>query len=271
MDVLPVLIGRKHLLEDIAQLVFAPRAAYLHVGEHVFQIAYVHRQGVHLAQTLVDGFQLVGYPFERFGEAFFEGALQFFIHREPHPFELFFVVLADALEFGFEGKGVFFQRAGYSFVLFLEKERHLVHPFAERLDEHLEVLARTRVLARHIVLEFGLKTGKRPGRFIPRRAVFLAYRPLYPFGILPERNRTLPQHPHHQDYQQHDSHPKQNLYHLFSIPVYMFSLSFTPTLIHPIAGQKKRPLPRAFSARGRCHRFPPAGGPDANRPARTVV
>ena len=42
--------------------------------------------------------QSVGYLFERFAEALLQGGMQFFIHGDAHFFELFRVVLLDALQ-----------------------------------------------------------------------------------------------------------------------------------------------------------------------------
>ena len=101
--VLVVLVGVENLLQHPFQLDFAPGAPGLDVGQHPFQIAHAHGQGLHFAQALVDLFQPLADQLEGLAQPFFQGALEFFIHGLPHFFQLLGVVLLNLAQAGFDG------------------------------------------------------------------------------------------------------------------------------------------------------------------------
>jgi hypothetical protein len=75
LDILRVLLGREHLLEQAGELHLAVHAARLHVGQHAVQRADVARQIAHVAQPLVHLLQALGDLLEARGQACLERRL----------------------------------------------------------------------------------------------------------------------------------------------------------------------------------------------------
>ena len=77
---------------------FAPGAAGFHVGQHPFQVAHAHGQGLHFPQALVDLLQPLADQLEGFAQSFFQSPLEFFVHRLTHLLQVLGVVRLDGLE-----------------------------------------------------------------------------------------------------------------------------------------------------------------------------
>ena len=97
-DVLLVLLGRHHLLEQRGELRLAEHAARLHVGQHPLQVADAGGERLHLAQPLVHQLEPLGDLAERLGQALLERGVQLLVHRLAHLLELGSVVLLQALQ-----------------------------------------------------------------------------------------------------------------------------------------------------------------------------
>ena len=95
LDIACVLLGREHVVNDGAQLHFAPGAARLHIGHHALQVAHAAGQRLHLAQPLVHLLEPVADQLERFAQALLQRGVEFFVHRAAHFFELGSVVRLD--------------------------------------------------------------------------------------------------------------------------------------------------------------------------------
>ena len=95
LDVARELLGGEHVVDDGAELHFAPGTARLHVGHHAFQVAHAARQGLHLAQALVHLFEPVAHQLEGFAQALLQRGVELFVHRAAHFFELGGVVGLD--------------------------------------------------------------------------------------------------------------------------------------------------------------------------------
>ena len=96
--ILFVLAGRQHLLEEVLELHFAPRAARLDIGQHALQVTDADCQRLHLAQPFVDLLQPVGHLLERRTQALIERGLQFFVDRRAHLLELLCILAAQDIE-----------------------------------------------------------------------------------------------------------------------------------------------------------------------------
>ena len=87
-DLLGVLLGRQHLLEQGLELHFAEHAARLDVGQHALQVAHALRQRLHFAQALVHLLQPVGHLLETLAQPRLQRGLQFFVDGLAHLVEL---------------------------------------------------------------------------------------------------------------------------------------------------------------------------------------
>ena len=92
------LIGRQHLLEQIAELHFAPAAARLYVRKHFLQPADVAGQLPHRPESLMDLLETIAHQLEGFAEPLLERPLQFFVDRGPHLLDLLRVLLPQFLQ-----------------------------------------------------------------------------------------------------------------------------------------------------------------------------
>ncbi len=95
LDVARELVGREHVVDDGAQLHFAPGAARLHVGHHALEVTHAAGQGLHLAQALVHLFKPVAHLLERLAQALLQRGVELFIHGAAHFLELGGVVGLD--------------------------------------------------------------------------------------------------------------------------------------------------------------------------------
>jgi hypothetical protein len=65
---------------------------------------------LHGAQTLMHLLKAIAHQFKRFAEAFFQRALQFFIHSGPHSVDLLRVVLLQLLQAQIDDRSHAFER-----------------------------------------------------------------------------------------------------------------------------------------------------------------
>ena len=101
-DVLLILLGGEHLVEQGLELDFAPGAARLDVGQHLLQVADAGGQRVHFAEALVHLFQPFAHELERVAEALLKCRVQLLVNRLAHLFELAGVVGLDCPEACFD-------------------------------------------------------------------------------------------------------------------------------------------------------------------------
>lgn len=102
-DILLVLLCGHHLIEEIAELYFAPGTACLHILQNLLQIPYPGREGLHFAESFVHEVESFTYEFERFAEPFLEGGMEFLIHGLAHFFQFLtavFLNIAEAFIYG---------------------------------------------------------------------------------------------------------------------------------------------------------------------------
>ena len=93
-----ILAGGQNLLQNRAELHFAQDATGLDAGEHLLQAAHIGGQILHLAQALVDLFQLGADRLERIVDALLQGVLQLFFDGTANFVQLFVVVGADCVQ-----------------------------------------------------------------------------------------------------------------------------------------------------------------------------
>ncbi len=89
------MVDRQHVLNDGAQLHFAPGAARFDVGHDALQVAHAGGQGFHFTQAVLHLLQPLTDQFEGFTQALLQRGVQFFVHRAAHFFELAGVVKLD--------------------------------------------------------------------------------------------------------------------------------------------------------------------------------
>ena len=76
------------LVQQLAELHLSPGAARLHVREHLLEVADAVREGLHLAESLVDGLQALAHLLEGLAEALLQRALELLVDRGAHLVEL---------------------------------------------------------------------------------------------------------------------------------------------------------------------------------------
>ena len=101
-DVFQILVGRKDVRQNCTQLYLAQNATRLHVTQHALKVAHAGGDGLHVAQTLVHGLELVAHLLKRCRQAVVERAGEFLVHRRAHLIELHVVVLADGAQLGID-------------------------------------------------------------------------------------------------------------------------------------------------------------------------
>ena len=92
-----VLLGGQNFLQDGPQLDLAQDAAGLDARQHLLQPAHVGRQRLHLAQALVDLFQLVADGLEALAHPLLQGVLELLVHRAADLVQLFGVLSPDGV------------------------------------------------------------------------------------------------------------------------------------------------------------------------------
>ncbi len=92
------LLRRENVFEQRAELNFAPGAARLHVGQNALEVGNAVRDRLHFAERAAHVLEAFADDAERFAEAFFQRALQFFFDDPAHFVELLRVFLADSFE-----------------------------------------------------------------------------------------------------------------------------------------------------------------------------
>ena len=101
-DVFQILVGRKDVRQDRAQLHLAQNATRLHVAQHAFKVAHAGGNGLHIAQPLVHSLELVAHLLKRCRQTIVERAGELLVHRRAHLIELRVVVLADGAQLGID-------------------------------------------------------------------------------------------------------------------------------------------------------------------------
>ena len=64
-DVFQILVGCKDVRQNCTQLYLAQNATRLHVAQHALKVAHAGGDGLHVAQTLVHGLELVAHLLKR--------------------------------------------------------------------------------------------------------------------------------------------------------------------------------------------------------------
>ena len=141
-DVLEVLVGREDVGEDRAQLHLAQDAARLDVAEHALEVAHARRDGLHVAEPLVHGLELIAHLLERAGQTVVERTGQLLVHRGAHLIELVAVVLADGAELRIDGLAHLVQTMLDALAVGAELLRRLA-------AQVVHAVARLRELTRH--------------------------------------------------------------------------------------------------------------------------
>ena len=101
--VFQVLFGGKNVREDGAELHFAEHAACFHVAQHALEVAHARGDALHIAEALVNSFELIAYLFERCRKPVVERARELFVYRGAHLVELARVVGADIAQLTVNG------------------------------------------------------------------------------------------------------------------------------------------------------------------------
>ena len=97
-DVFQILVGRKDVRQDRAQLHLAQNATRLHIAQHAFKVAHAGGDRLHVAQALVHGLELVAHLLKRCRQSVVERARELLVHRRTHLVELHVVVFADGAQ-----------------------------------------------------------------------------------------------------------------------------------------------------------------------------
>ena len=108
-DVFQILVGRKDVRQNCTQLHLAQNATRLHVAQHALKVAHAGGDGLHVAQALVHGLELVAHLLKRCRQSVVERAGELLVHRRTHPIELHVVVLADGAQLGIDRLAYFVQ------------------------------------------------------------------------------------------------------------------------------------------------------------------
>lgn len=74
-----VLLRRQNFLQNCPQLYFSQNAAGLDVGQHLFQVAYAHRQRLHFAKPLIDLLQPAADQLKGLSDLLVQGLCQFLV------------------------------------------------------------------------------------------------------------------------------------------------------------------------------------------------
>jgi len=101
-DVFQILVGRKDVRQDRAQLHLAQNATRLDIAQHAFKVAHAGGDRLHIAQALIHGLELVAHLLKRCRQTVVERAGEFLVHRRAHLIELHVVVLADGAQLGID-------------------------------------------------------------------------------------------------------------------------------------------------------------------------
>ena len=132
-DVFQILVGREDVRQDRAQLHLAQNAACLYIAQHALKIAHAGGDGLHVAQALVHGLELVAHLLKRCRQAIVERAGELFVHRRAHLVELYVVVLADGAQ------------------LSIDRLAHLVQAMLDALAVGAELLGRLAAQIVHAI------------------------------------------------------------------------------------------------------------------------
>lgn len=84
------------------QLHLAQNATRLHVAQHALKVAHAGGDGLHVAQALVHGLELIAHLLKRCRQAIVERAGELLVHRRAHLIELHVVVFADSTQLGID-------------------------------------------------------------------------------------------------------------------------------------------------------------------------
>ena len=125
--VFQVLFGGEDVREDGAKLHLAEHAACFHVAQHALEVAHARGDALHIAEALVNSFELIAHLFERCRNPVVERARELFVYRGAHLVELARVVGADIAQLAVNGRSHLAQLA--------------VHGFAHLVEAALDVLA----------------------------------------------------------------------------------------------------------------------------------
>ena len=93
------------MLQQSFQLHLAKHAPGFDIGEHALQAAHAVGEFLHLPQTVVHLLQALGHLFEALRQAFFQGGLEFFVHRAAHFVELVGIAFLQLLQLLVQGVG----------------------------------------------------------------------------------------------------------------------------------------------------------------------
>ena len=132
-DVFQILVGRKNVRQDCTQLHLAQNATRLDVAQHALEVAYAGGNGLHIAQALVHGLELVTHLLKRCRQAIVERTRELLVHRRAHLIELHVVVLADGAQLG------------------IDRLAHLVQAVLDALAVGTELLGRLAAQVIHTV------------------------------------------------------------------------------------------------------------------------
>ena len=101
-NVFQILVGCEDVRQDRTQLHLAQNTARLHIAQHALKIAHAGGDGLHVAQALVHGLELVAHLLKRCRQAIVERARELLVHRCAHLIELHVVVFADSTQLGID-------------------------------------------------------------------------------------------------------------------------------------------------------------------------
>ncbi len=132
-DVFQILVGYKDVRQNCTQLHLAQNATRLHVAQHALKVAHAGGDGLHVAQALVHGLELVAHLLKRCRQAIVERAGELLVHRRTHLIELHVVVLADGAQ------------------LSIDRLAHLVQAMLDALAIGAELLGRLAAQVIHPV------------------------------------------------------------------------------------------------------------------------
>ena len=101
-NVFQILVGCEDVRQDRTQLHLAQNTARLHIAQYALKIAHAGGDGLHVAQALVHGLELVAHLLKRCRQAIVERAGELLVHRCAHLIELHVVVFADSTQLGID-------------------------------------------------------------------------------------------------------------------------------------------------------------------------
>ena len=132
-DVFQILVGCKDVRQNCTQLRLAQNTARLHIAQHALKIAHAGGDGLHVAQPLVYGLELVAHLLKRCRQSVVERARELLVHRRAHLIELHVVVFADGAQ------------------LSIDRLAHLVQAMLDALAIGAELLGRLAAQVIHPV------------------------------------------------------------------------------------------------------------------------